>query len=251
MNDRIPYTYFIGWSELNAWYYGVRYAKNCNPTDLFNPYKTSSKIVKAFILAHGLPDVIEVRKTFNSVVLAKNHEDTVLRRLKVGLRKDFLNIRADSFKNLDITKVRHFSGSDNPIHRLLSTKEGRKLHSNATSIGTKLGHQEWKERNPEQYQNWLNNSNFIINNPGINPTNETRKKMSISQLKRFANLENRAFGRKHSECTLTKMRKPKGPQNLVECPHCKKSGGQGNFKRYHFDNCKVKTLCVDYQLETL
>jgi len=26
----------------------------------------------------------------------------------------------------------------------------------------------------------------------------------------------------------------------VECPHCKKIGGQVNMKRYHFDNCKIK-----------
>jgi len=83
MQDRIPYTYFIAWSDLNTWYYGVRYAKNCSPKDLFNPYKTSSTAVKEFIKLNGDPDIILVRKTFNSVVSAKNHEDTVLRRMKV------------------------------------------------------------------------------------------------------------------------------------------------------------------------
>jgi len=28
------------------------------------------------------------------------------------------------------------------------------------------------------------------------------------------------------------------PQPVVECPHCKKSGGKQNMTRYHFDNCK-------------
>jgi hypothetical protein len=31
----------------------------------------------------------------------------------------------------------------------------------------------------------------------------------------------------------------KGPQKLIECPHCGKIGGN-NMKRYHFDNCKIK-----------
>jgi hypothetical protein len=26
---------------------------------------------------------------------------------------------------------------------------------------------------------------------------------------------------------------------IMECPHCKKSGGRTNMLRYHFDNCKV------------
>lgn len=26
---------------------------------------------------------------------------------------------------------------------------------------------------------------------------------------------------------------------VVECPHCNKSGGKTNMIRYHFDNCKV------------
>ena len=33
---------------------------------------------------------------------------------------------------------------------------------------------------------------------------------------------------------------PPGPQQLVVCPHCGKSGGVSNMKRYHFDNCSVQ-----------
>lgn len=28
------------------------------------------------------------------------------------------------------------------------------------------------------------------------------------------------------------------PKKRVTCPHCGKEGGEGNMKRYHFDNCK-------------
>lgn len=31
-------------------------------------------------------------------------------------------------------------------------------------------------------------------------------------------------------------------QKTVTCPHCNKEGGQGNMKRYHFDNCKHKPI---------
>lgn len=29
-----------------------------------------------------------------------------------------------------------------------------------------------------------------------------------------------------------------GPQKIVECPHCSKTGGASNMARYHFDKCK-------------
>lgn len=43
------------------------------------------------------------------------------------------------------------------------------------------------------------------------------------------------LGRKHSEETLAKWRKPK---EKVVCPHCGTEGGAGIMKRWHFDKCK-------------
>lgn len=51
-------------------------------------------------------------------------------------------------------------------------------------------------------------------------------------------------GRKHSEETLAKMRKPQGPQKnprqILTCPHCRNASDASNAKRWHFDNCKSK-----------
>ena len=49
-----------------------------------------------------------------------------------------------------------------------------------------------------------------------------------------ANQSVRQTGKKH------KPHKPHKPQPQVTCPHCGKSGGGSNMKRYHFDNCKAK-----------
>lgn len=57
-------------------------------------------------------------------------------------------------------------------------------------------------------------------------------------------------GRKHSAETKAKISKSnkgqipwsKGKtfsQNKLTCPHCNKTGGASNMKRYHFDNCKL------------
>lgn len=86
-----PYTYLIGWSILNNWYYGVSYSKNCHPNDLWNIYFTSSKYVKLFREKYGEPDVIEIRKTFNNVDSARLWESKVLTRLNVLKNEKWLN----------------------------------------------------------------------------------------------------------------------------------------------------------------
>lgn len=85
--DRLPFTYLIGWSELNLWYYGVRYAKKCNPSDIMKTYYTSSRRVHDLIIEQGMPDVVEVRRTFDTIDGAKTWEIKVLRRLNVVNKK--------------------------------------------------------------------------------------------------------------------------------------------------------------------
>lgn len=91
MKNTIPYTYLIGWPNLNKWYYGVRYAKHCNPTDLFSTYFTSSSEVFDFIKSYGMPSVIQVRKIINSPKLAQIYEHKVLRRIRAKQSDKWLN----------------------------------------------------------------------------------------------------------------------------------------------------------------
>lgn len=87
-----PYTYLIGWSKLQKYYYGVRFAKGCDPSDLWVTYFTSSKQVKAVRREYGEPDIIEIRRTFIDAASAKDWEHGVLRRIGAAKRKDFLNL---------------------------------------------------------------------------------------------------------------------------------------------------------------
>lgn len=86
-----PYTYLIGWSALNLYYYGVRFSKNCSPDDLFKTYFTSSETVKTIISKHGRPDIIQIRKTFKDVSSARLWEHKVLRRIKATKDSKWLN----------------------------------------------------------------------------------------------------------------------------------------------------------------
>lgn len=88
----MAYTYLIGWSEINKWYYGVRFAKNCDPSDLWVTYFTSSKRVKFFREKFGEPNVREIRKVFLTAEAAVSWEKKVLRRTKAFHSDKWLNV---------------------------------------------------------------------------------------------------------------------------------------------------------------
>jgi hypothetical protein len=87
----IYYTYVVGWTKLNKFYYGVRFAKNCHPNDFWKNYFTSSKLVKNYRETYGEPDHIQIRKTFNDIDSAIHWEQKVLKRLNVLQSDKWLN----------------------------------------------------------------------------------------------------------------------------------------------------------------
>jgi hypothetical protein len=86
-----PYTYLIGWSSKNVWYYGAQYGKKSHPSSLWRTYFTSSKYVKSFRTLYGEPDVVEVRKVFNEAKEAQRWETEVLIRLEAVEKDKWLN----------------------------------------------------------------------------------------------------------------------------------------------------------------
>ena len=100
------YIYLIGWSNLNKFYYGVKFSKNSDPEKLWKSYFTSSKYVKDFRKNNGEPDIIEVRKKFNNVKSAVLWEEKVIRRMKCvksdrwlnrgNAGKEFFNLKPNS-----------------------------------------------------------------------------------------------------------------------------------------------------------
>ena len=86
-----PYTYLIGWSKLNLYYYGVRFSQKCTPDDLWISYFTSSKYVKEYRRLYGEPDIKSIRKTFNNKNDAMSWESRVLKRIKAHTNPKFIN----------------------------------------------------------------------------------------------------------------------------------------------------------------
>ena len=73
-----------------------------------------------------------------------------------------------------------------------------------------------------------------------NMTEEHKEKLRLSKL---GNTNRK--GILHTEETKLKIgaaRKGKSDPIII-CPHCNKSGGNRNMKRYHFDNCHNNPIC--------
>lgn len=126
----IPYTYLIGWTEQNKFYYGVRYALDCHPSDLMTIYFTSSPKVSEMIESYGLPDIIQVRKTFTDTKRARHWEHKVLRRMKVIKSDKWLNRTDNKSIEPQIGEKNHMFGKFGELsHRYGETlpEESKKI----------------------------------------------------------------------------------------------------------------------------
>lgn len=122
--SRNCYTYLIGWSKLDKFYYGVRYARDCNPNDLWKSYFTSSRFVKELRINCGEPDVIQIRKTFgDDAISAKEWENNVLNKLNVIKSNKWLNkSRNNSFDGISASWNEGLTKETNESLKTMSNK---------------------------------------------------------------------------------------------------------------------------------
>jgi hypothetical protein len=240
-----PYTYLIGWPEINKFYYGVRYAKNCNPSDLWIKYFTSSRAVKQMRLTHGEPSIIQIRKVFATAVKARIWETKVLTRLKVVSRLDFLNENDSPAPPIN-----------NRI--MLALTKNKISRSNKGKPKSELHRQKIKEARAKQ----------INTRAGVPVSDETKKLLSAANKgKKYSDSTNSkkgargsqhwAYGKERSDKTkqlLSKANKGKKlnaatrqkisdafkNKPILTCPYCNATGKQLSMTRHHFNNCKFK-----------
>lgn len=251
MNKTTPYTYLIKHIPTNTFYYGCKYAKGCHPSTFWIDYWTSSKYVNVLIEETGKESFeFEIRKVFTDVNVCRNWESKVLKRMKVVQREDFIN-RTD---NISIDPICAALGLINRIvtekSRSASKTVGlankgkkrtvtqRETISKALIGNTyKLGVKESQESCEKKRQMRLGKSSGM---KGKTHTDEAKSKQG------HIGEDHWNYGKHHSEETLEKMRKPRGPQKAKSiriertCPYCKLTGKGPNMARYHFDNCKLK-----------
>lgn len=125
----IPYTYFLYHKPTGKKYYGVRWAKNCSPDDLWVTYFTSSKYVKMLIEQYGKESFdFEIRKTFSDVDSAISWEKKVLIRMNVLNNDSWLNKNiSGSIKN-DIHPLLDKHHTDETKKKISNSKIGKSVH---------------------------------------------------------------------------------------------------------------------------
>jgi len=99
MRDTIPYVYIVKNKTLGLKYIGLRYAKGCEPKDLWVSYFTSSKHIKKLITLFGVDDFkIKVLKQFSNNYEAMQYENKLLR---IAIKRDdYLNLHANFIGDL-------------------------------------------------------------------------------------------------------------------------------------------------------
>jgi len=90
--DRTPYTYIITHIPSGRRYYGSRYSRNCQPSDLWNKYFTSSRTVKELIKQDGINSfTFEIRKTFSTITECRAWESRFLHKIDARSNHNWLN----------------------------------------------------------------------------------------------------------------------------------------------------------------
>lgn len=232
--NNIPYTYLIGWPEHNKWYYGVRFAKNCNPNDLWVTYKTSSKYVASFVNDYGDPTVILVRKTFTAITAARNWEEKVLRRLKVITEDKWLN--KSTVKAIDpacVPRGENHWTVNNPKHSDRMSNNGPMTDP---TVRDKVSGKNHYTHNPE----W-DSSRHGMKRPEV----RAKQSMSVSGENHYTHKEGYDNSNHYAKRPEARAKRAEINKKLftgfkhrkVLCPHCQKEISANNYpqhiRKYH------------------
>lgn len=243
----IPYTYLIGWSTRNKWYFGCRYSKLCNPSDLWMNYFTSSKHVAKYRIQYGEPDIIQVRQQFVSADKCRVAEHKVLRRLKVVNNPKWLN-KTD---NVSISQESALVGRKNrpsrkgvPCPAISAALKGRVPWNKGLVGDHRCAAAAKKTAATRKLRD-----NYHACNKGVEMPEEQKKKLrgkvksddhraKISIARTGQPAHNKGVPMSAEQKKKLSI-KQKGKQfEKKTCPHCGTVGGGPNMSRFHFDNCK-------------
>ena len=229
----VPYTYLIGWSALDKWYYGVRYAKNCHPGDLWNPYKTSSRLVAKFILEHGEPDVVVVRRTFSDIKKAQLWEQRVLIRLHVV--KDTRWINGHNTVAFDVSLVpkglNHWTKKDPTKWKEIRERRSAQL-TNKLIDGMPSGRDHWTNKNSNAA---IKHNQRMLSDK--NPNNFIHNKIKKSKRLKVDNPVNLPGVKDKIRETLTGYKHPR-----KTCEYCGKNVADSIYTRWHGYKCRNRIV---------
>lgn len=269
-----PYTYLIGWTKFNVWYYGSRYAlKNnciyesgCHPDDLWNTYFTSSKHVRKFIEINGQPDIIKIRKIFPAssenpdrkeiselIDKVRNWEHNFLKKINAPIKENWLNKTYSLSIRYDKHPLLGKKVSDETKKKISKTLTGRKDTEETRKKKSEIGKNRTGEKNHmfgrtgEKHfffgKKHSENSKKIMseNKRGEKHPNYGKKRPEHSEKMSGENHFN--FGKSLNDETKNKISKTLLDKEPIKCTYCNFSHViKAHVVRYHNENCKHKPM---------
>lgn len=202
----MPYYYKLKFKPTGQYYVGIQYGKHADPSNLWNKYFTSSKVIKKMISVYGL-DAFEVKvtKVFVTKHEAMEYERKVLLRTKANTNDKMLN------KSLGFKESYILTGACSP---------SRKEAISKARLNTPKQNCEYcgKLVDPGNYKGW--HGDKCRNNPNIDPSVlEKRKQIAKARYdkKEIPPVEN--FNKKKV------------------CEFCQKEYSLSNYSKYHGTKC--------------
>lgn len=252
--QRNCYTYLIGWSKHNKFYYGKQTRIGCHPDNFWVSYFTSSRHVKQFRKTHGEPDIIQIRQVFgDNYVKCSEWETRVLTKLNCAKDPKFLNKTNNTLAlTYGTTGVAPAFNKDGEYVGLINTKDPDwgisifGINYFNLNLATTM-----KERNQQRVKEGTHN--FLGEN---NPSRRRVKNKLHHWLKENRNPALDEFqrnlvknGQHHwqtenhkkevGERSKINIKEGNHPFGKISCcPHCGKHGQQASMARWHFDNCR-------------
>ena len=232
-----PYTYYLHHIPTNQHYYGVRTARNCNPSELWITYFSTSKLVWSLREQYGDASFkYEVRRLFKTVKEALEWETRFLTRIDAANRVDWLNQHNGGNKFSTAGKVpwnkgvthsvearrkislarKKYVGELHPMYGKLHTNESKRLMSEHRS-GKCVGENNpfYGKHHSDELKHMISEQNAGENNwmfgkegrfKGKKHSIETRNRMSETRKGKYTGENNPMYGKHHSEATLQKIR---------------------------------------------
>jgi len=157
----MPYTYLIKFKPENRFYYGVRFAKNCNPDEFWEKYFTSSSEVHRLIEEYGKESFeYQIRKVFDCPEKAIKWESKVLKKTKAAYKEKWIN-------KTDSAAIPSLRGNNNPMRNkenrekwlmIVRSEEHRKKISESLKGHKKSNTEKYKKSKNEQHKNNMSKS---------------------------------------------------------------------------------------------
>ena len=274
MNIYQPYTYLLLFKPTKQVYYGVSYAnskKVAHPSQLWNTYFTSSRIIKQLITEHGVDSFdFQIRNTFTSAEAALAWERKILKnfdaknnpkwlnlsngthayctvvspetRLKISIANKGKIISDESKKN----RSARMMGDKNPMYGKISAFSGRK-HTQE-SIDKQRAFRTGRKVSDETKQKLskINKGKSYEERHGVEKAAELRKSRAESNRRRKVSDSTKALmslaHKNRSPETRKKLSDKAKNRPQIKCPHCNISGGKPQMMQWHFDNCKMSKI---------